>query len=169
MALQVIGKKIIVMTMMVLLFTLMAVCTGCGKKTDISEEGAVDLISGSSDDNKGMEEILLNDAGSDKAMQERELSLEETRQGYERFTRFDNELSANGLALPEYLYHPVKQYTGSEYDYDNGYEYEYADNMESVREGAASQDIMEMEEGIVSDRVKIVLQTGGSRSSIPIS
>ena len=104
MALQVIGKKIIVMTMMVLLFTLMAVCTGCGKKTDISEEGAVDLISGSSDDNKGMEEILLNDAGSDKAMQERELSLEERIPSMQIVYRFgDQTETLDGETISEWL------------------------------------------------------------------
>ena len=100
------------------------------------------------------------------SMRSEELSLEDTKKGYERLTRFCDELSSNGLGLPEYLYHPVKQYTGSEYDSrdEYNYEYDYSDSAGYVREGAASLDIREMEEGIVSDRVKIVLQTGGARS-----
>ena len=69
--------------------------------------------------------------------------------------QYAGELQEKGLDFPEYLYEPVHPVSSSE----NVTE----DVIVSDREGAASEDIAEICNGLDSDKINIVIQTGGAK------
>ena len=68
---------------------------------------------------------------------------------------FTDDLKANGLEMPSYFYYPVKPVASSTAVTD--------DVVVAEIPGAASTDIGEMTSGVWSDKVQIVIQTGGAR------
>ena len=67
---------------------------------------------------------------------------------------FTHDLEADGLELPDYLYYPRKP-SGEAPAPSNP-------NYVSTRQGAASADMDEMTSGVWSDKINIVIQTGGA-------
>lgn len=72
----------------------------------------------------------------------------------ETLPTYMSELEANGLALPDYLYYPIKP-SGEAPSPANP-------NYVSTRLGAASADMDEMTSDVWSDKINIVIQTGGA-------
>ncbi len=82
------------------------------------------------------------------------LAAEESAKRVERLVRFNQELSENGLELPKFFYYPDIPVASSTVVTQ--------DVHVSERLGLASADIAEMTSGIWSDKIQIVMQTGGA-------
>ena len=77
-----------------------------------------------------------------------------SKERLDRLTRFNSELSENGLELPAFYYNPQVP-VESEDDLPEG-------NRIATRDGFASSDIGEMTSGVWGDNISIVIQTGGA-------
>lgn len=73
----------------------------------------------------------------------------------DRLNRYAKELQEKGLDFPEYLYAPVHPVSSSEAV--------TKDVIVSDREGSASEDIREICSGLDSDKIHVVIQTGGAK------
>lgn len=103
-----------------------------------------------------MGENDLSDVTSMQMLQTKQSLIEENQQRrLENLDRFTKELTASGLALPEYLYEPVRPVASSTVVTE--------DVVVADRQGAASADIEEMASGVWSDNIQLVIQTGGAR------
>ena len=72
----------------------------------------------------------------------------------QQISDYAEELSANGLDFPEYLYEPLRPEASSEPVTE--------DVIVADRDGMASEDISEICSGVVSDKINVVIQTGGA-------
>ncbi len=72
----------------------------------------------------------------------------------QQISDYAKELSMNGLDFPEYLYEPLRPEASSEPMTENV--------IVADRDGMASEDISEICSGAVSDRINVVIQTGGA-------
>ncbi len=72
----------------------------------------------------------------------------------QQISDYAKELSMNGLDFPEYLYEPLRPEASSESMTENV--------IVADRDGMASEDISEICSGAVSDRINVVIQTGGA-------